>query len=396
MVNVFHISNTDICLDSRIQKELKALSDLAAVSVFVVGVPDSKTYGNTELCPARYYRLRLFTRTLNVFPRAIRYFFELIEFTVKAAKIGGRLKPGIVHCHDTFALPAGWILKKMLGCHLIYDAHELESNKNGQNAILSYATLMIEKFCWKQVDLLVSVSDSITDWYMCNLGAKSSVLVLNSPVIADETRVNFDTQGRRNYFHEKYSIPAEHLIFVYLGILGVGRGIEITLEAFASKSINAHVVFVGYGDLVENIQSYCHKYPNIHLHAPVPHDQVVPFVKSADVGLCLIENVSLSDYYCLPNKLFEYCFAGIHILGSDFPEMRKIIDQYSLGTCCALDPAKVREAIHFLIDHRPSRTNTDVSPLSWEAQAERLVSCYRKLLDSEANIKTNQGKCLKN
>ena len=32
-------------------------------------------------------------------------------------------------------------------------------------------------------------------------------------------------------------------------------------------------------------------------------------IKEADVGLCLVENVSLSDYYCLPNKLFEYAFA---------------------------------------------------------------------------------------
>ena len=79
------------------------------------------------------------------------------------------------------------------------------------------------------------------------------------------------------------------------------------------------------------------KNSNIHLHKKVPHNQVVNLIKSADVGICIIENVSLSDYYCLPNKLFEYSFAGLRVIGSDFPEISNYILSNKLGEVCKIN-----------------------------------------------------------
>jgi glycosyltransferase involved in cell wall biosynthesis len=316
-----------------------------------------------------------------MFPRAIRYFFQMIEFTLKAVTVGREIKPDIVHCHDTFALPAGRLLKEHFGCRLVYDAHELESDKNAQNAILSWATLLIEKACWRQVDLLISVSDSIIDWYMRNLGFKATALVLNAPVIGAESDASFGAQGERGwYFHEKYQIPAGNPVFVYLGMLIRGRGIEICLDAFAAGPSDAHVVFIGSGNLEQTITDYAEREPNIHFHQPVPHDHVVSLVGSADYGLCLVERTSLSDYYCLPNKLFEYGFARIPVLASKFPEISRVVEQYSLGVCCDPDAASVRKVVTHLIQHKAARVTSDIAALSWEAQALRLTTAYRDLL----------------
>lgn len=380
MTQILHISNTDIDVDSRIRKELKALSRLPGVQVSVLGVPDSNEDGAVELDGARYRKLRLVARALKAFPRAIRYFFELIEFTFKVVVTGLRVRPDIVHCHDTFALPAGWLLKRRLGCHLVYDAHELESNKNAQSAILSRATFLIEKFCWKQVDLLVSVSDSIIGWYMRNLGSKPSVLVMNSPATAEEPDARPAAQGRGTYFHRKYRIPADSLVFVYVGMLSPGRGIETCLDAFAAGPNDSHVVFIGFGRLEQTITEYAKRYPNIHFHEAVPHDQVVALVRNADYGLCLVENASLSDYYCLPNKLFEYCFARVPVLASNFPEIGRLVEQYSLGVCCDPAPGTVRAALSQLTQRRAMRVTSDITALSWEAQALRLTAAYRDQL----------------
>jgi glycosyltransferase involved in cell wall biosynthesis len=377
MTRVLHISNTDIEVDSRIRKELKSLSRLPDVQVFVLGVPEVATDGDAELDGARYSKLRLASRALKVFPRAIRYVFQLIEFTFKVVAAGRRIKPDIVHCHDTFALPAGRILKQELGCRVVYDAHELESDKNAQNAILSWATLRIEKICWKQVDLLISVSNSIIDWYMRNLGFKPSVLVLNAPAMARASKTDLTAQGHGTYFHEKYGIPAGSPVFVYLGLLSKGRGIEICLDAFAEGPKDAHVVFIGFGALEQAITEYSGLHSNIHFHDAVPHDQVVALVRSADYGLCLIEKTSLSAYFCLPNKLFEYGFAGIPVLASRFPEMSRLVEQYSLGVCCDPDPISVRAALGQLTKRRAIRVTTDITALSWEAQAARLTAAYR-------------------
>ncbi len=391
MTTNLHISNTDIETDGRIRKELVALAQLEDVEVRVIGIPDSNQGGNVTLDSVRYRKLRMAMRLLGALPRPLRYFFELIEFTIKAVGAGRRMNPDIVHCHDTFALPAGWILKRALGCRLVYDAHELESRKNAQNAILSCATLRIEKACWRQVDLLVSVSESIIEWYKQNLGPKPSVLVLNSPAIAEEPNAKFGDRDRRNYFHEKYGIPPNHLVFVYLGILGPGRGIEMCLDAFAAGPQDAHVVFIGNGRLETAIAAYAMRHPNVHIHHAVPHDHVVPLVRSADYGLCMVENVSLSDYLCLPNKLFEYAFARVRVLASDFPEIKRVVEEYSLGVCCAPNADRVRAELARLAGRRPDRPTLDISALSWDAQAARLRAAYRRELLAAEGVPVSDG-----
>lgn len=380
MTQILHISNTDISVDSRIRKELRALSELPGVQISALGISSASEDGEGRLDGARYWRLRLASRKLRLFPRALRYFFQLIEFTVRVVVVGRRVKPDIVHCHDTFPLLAGWFLKKQLGCRLVYDAHELESSKNAQNAVLSRATFLIEKLCWSQVDLFISVSQSIIGWYMQCLGPKPSVLVLNSPVIREDAGARFSAHERGGYFREKYGIPGDKLVFVYLGMLSSGRGIEICLDAFAAATTDAHVVFVGFGQLEQTIAEHSRRHSNIHFHTAVPHDEVVPLVRSADYGLCLVEKASLSDYYCLPNKLFEYCFARIPVLASNFPEISRLVEQYSLGVCCDPDPASVRATLSQLTKRTAARVMSDITALSWEAQASRLTSVYRDQL----------------
>jgi glycosyltransferase involved in cell wall biosynthesis len=379
---LLHISHTDVRFDSRILKELHGLETLQGYSRVAIGVSREEGASASAQSPnARIITFKLVTRMFSFLPRAPRYALNFLELTAVILVRGLALKPALVHCHDTLVLPAGLVIKLATGCSLVYDAHELESNKNGQTPLLSKITLIIEKLCWRKIDLLVSVSDAINAWYVNYFGPKDHILVLNSPEISTDSEGECDQAARRKYFHRLYDIPDEKLVFLYLGILGAGRGIEICLDAFADPSVHADVVFVGYGELATKIQSYCSKYSNIHLHAPVPHEQVVALARNADVGLCFVENVSLSDYFCLPNKLFEYCFAGLPVLASDFPELRRVVEEYSLGICCTPLASEVRAAIRSVVDNPIPAVSKDLSQLSWSAQASRLRSAYRHLLE---------------
>ena len=90
-----------------------------------------------------------------------------------------------------------------------------------------------------------------------------------------------------------FSIPKDIPVFVYVGAIGNGRGIELLLNSFSDTRVNAHLVFIGWGELVETVQSYEMKCDNIHYHPPVSHQELGKLLSGADVGLCLIENVSL-------------------------------------------------------------------------------------------------------
>lgn len=379
--SILHISHTDIRFDSRILKELVCLSDLKLFQVIGIGfeLDEGATKPNRKY-PFKIKTFRLISR-IKLIPRVIRYTLNFIELTTYLVFQGFKYKPKIVHCHDTLVLPAGAIIKFFHSSKLVYDAHELESNKNGQSRVLSVSTFLIEKLFWNNINLFISVSDSIINWYMERFSKKKSVLILNSPEIGIKKSQNVRTIYKDKYFHRKYQIPKGEKIFIYLGILSKeGRGVDLILNVFSSRNINGHIVFIGYGSMRKKIEEFSELYSNIHYHPPVAHSLVVEISQNADVGLCLIENVSLSDYYSLPNKLFEYAFSGLRVVGSKFPEIEYVIDEYSLGKTCNLDETSLENALNEVINKPDMKKHKNIKNLSWGCQAEKLINAYREML----------------
>ena len=102
---------------------------------------------------------------------------------------------------------------------------------------------------------------------------------------------------------------------------------------------------------------------------------------SADVGLCMIEAVSLSDYLCLPNKLFEYAFAGLPVIASKFPDIAKVVEGYGLGVCADIDVDSISSAMGETCRER-RRVQVDlINNLSWQAQAARLNALYLEVFE---------------
>ena len=225
-----------------------------------------------------------------------------------------KLKPKIIHCHDTLVLPIGILLSIIYSCKIIYDAHELESNKFGQSKSLSLITLWIEKLCWNRINHLITVSTSIGNWYNENLGYKETTVVLNSP----KNRPNNLIPSRT--LRQTYNLNKNDKIFVYVGAFEKGRSIELIIEAFNKlKRNDYYLIFMGFGTLHKYIHEFASKSDKIIIHPPVSSNEVYAVLSKSTAGFCLIENISLSDYYSLPNKLFEYLSANIQVIGSEMP-----------------------------------------------------------------------------
>ncbi|MBJ6915400.1 hypothetical protein JG636_18435, partial [Vibrio cholerae] len=95
---------------------------------------------------------------------------------------------------------------------------------------------------WPKIDGLIVVSPSINKWYAENLGQKESEVILNSPVIDAKSR----EIKKNNYLRERFNISDDKKVFLYIGILGKGRGIELLCEVFKSSDIKSAIVFLGY------------------------------------------------------------------------------------------------------------------------------------------------------
>tara|TARA_B100000524_G_scaffold316832_1_gene195593 strand:+ start:1249 stop:2190 length:942 start_codon:yes stop_codon:yes gene_type:complete len=301
-------------------------------------------------------------------------FLNLAELTLKIVFYSFKLKPDLIHCHDAFSLIPCFIISIFRKTKIVYDAHELESDKNGQNKIFKFITIFFEKIMWRKIDVLISVSDSIIEWYKKNYGFKNSLLLFNKPSLKlKKDKETFDLR-------KKYKIDKNKLLFIYLGDLCDGRGIDLILEVFSKYRIESNVVFLGDGILKDLVLKYSQKFKNIFYHEKVKHDKVVNITKTCDVGLCFIEDISKSDSLSLPNKIFEYASAGINILGSDLPEISKFIKTYQAGIISKYDINHLNKSVKFFERNKLFDIKIKGNNFSWESQEEFLLKIYKDLL----------------
>ena len=192
-IKVLHLTHTDVRLDSRILKELSAIRKNKQTLIMAIGISDDNlSHSKLKEVDKELTSLILYSKLFKYFSLRLTAYLCLLEFQIRLIWKGLLFRPKIIHCHDTIVLPVGVILSILFNSKLIYDAHELESQKNGQSKVLSKITLFIEKISWRFIDLLITVSPSIIDWYQKNLGKKESLLILNSPQLKLE---NYDAES---------------------------------------------------------------------------------------------------------------------------------------------------------------------------------------------------------
>ena len=357
----------NICLSLGIQRGQKVLDSEYSYSVASV----SKTFLNF------YFKKKKRIVIINLFLNIIIW----SEIYVKIMIRGWKFKPEIIHCHDWFMLPAATLLKIVCKTKLIYDAHELESECQGMPRSLKLLARTTESKLWSKVDVFITVSKSIETWYFNKYGNKKSLIIFNSPQIISES---FEVENQDKYNLRKiFSISVRSKIYLYSGRLTSGRGIELILKSFLNVNSDAVLVFLGEGPLSAEIKDLSEKHSNIFYYPSVAHNNVVEVARSADFGLCLIEDASLSDYYCLPNKLFEYAFANLQIIASNLPEIKKIVTECSLGECINNDIHSLMNIIEVndsrQIDLKKPLSN-DLLEFSWEKQKHKLFGLYSSIL----------------
>jgi glycosyltransferase involved in cell wall biosynthesis len=371
-MKILHITHTHVSTDSRIIKEISALAE-NGYDVTAIGSDVDKSRNSiNEISGIKILEISTWSRKLNLKPKLIKHTLSVIELLFRMVPLGIKIKPNIIHVHDTVVLPAGVIIKMITGAKIIYDAHELESDRNGLGKFTKNVVRNFEKLVWDYIDGLIVVSPSIENWYNKNIGCKKTEVIYNSPVLKSEKIIN------NRYFIDCYSIPENCKIFIYVGILEKGRGIDIITEAFTRSSIESHVVFMGYGSYYANLENLSAKFKNIHVHPAVPHSEVVRVIGAANFGLCIVENVSLSDYYCLPNKLFEYYFANVPVLASNFPDIDSFIEKNKCGVTCNVEIESVVKCILEIQNNLKNFDFLNQKEYDWNSQKEKLISFYNE------------------
>lgn len=304
--------------------------------------------------------------------------FKTLVWTLKIPWVLRSRRVTCVNCHSLSALWLCVMLKWQHRSRLVYDTHELETETTSATGIRRPFLKILEKCLIPFVDEVCVVSDSIAAWYQTAYTLGMVEVVRNVPESGIET-----PGGRLNLLREKFNIPPNDLIFIYQGVLSAGRRINQFLEIFKTASPDRHLVLMGYGPLEAKVREATMVNPNIHFLPAVPPAEVLRHTACADIGLCGVENLCLSYYFSLPNKLFEFIAAGIPALVPDFPEMRKIVAANKCGWVIPDHNEDWVKAIHN-VDHHSVRlakahTLDAQQKYAWSGEEKHLNRIYERL-----------------
>jgi glycosyltransferase involved in cell wall biosynthesis len=295
------------------------------------------------------------------------------------------LRPAVIHCHGVFSLAASVAAKLATGAPLVYDPHELETERNGVAGLRQAADRYIERRLIRSCDAVMCVSDSIADWYANEYRIRRPAVVRNIP----DLRLQ-QGGGNESILKRRLGIPESDLLFIYQGGLFRGRRIDQLIRVFERVQPRRHLVLMGYGELEETAKAAAARIPNIHFHPAVPPGEVLKHTSSADVGLTGVENVCLSYYYSLPNKLFEYLSAGIPFLVPAYPEMARLIEQHGCGWVVGEDDDAWIRVIDELtapaIAKARAAVQTTAGTYSWANEESVLIETYRRVLNGSSGM----------
>lgn len=402
MARILHLTHTDIDADPRI---LRAIYSGVKAKHLISAIGISQTENSNEtrttkegtrivnLLRPKYLRRKVNKSSdwdkgshLEVSEgttgplRRILFVFWLLGRTWNIAR---RFQPDIIHAHDTVVLPIAVLISITFKSKVVYDAHELESDKAGSSKLQKKIIFWIEYLSWSWISALVTVSEAIADWYFDHFGSPRAVVILNSPMTSGELEINQNSSPKKS-IREDINASSSDVLCLYIGAFEKGRGIERLIDAFSSPDITAKLVLLGDGSIRSEITSRIIELDNVFALPPVKHHELVDYIKDADYGFSLIENISLSDFLCLPNKMFEYLNAGITIICSDFPEMKRVTTENSFGF--VVD--ETQDALHRLLltisnSSRPQKiSNSRITPFTWESQEIKLQTLYNSICHS--------------
>lgn len=377
-MNNLHICLNEFRYESRVLKQVSTLSNLNEINniyIAALHMPDLKEVEKiSEKILLQRFKLKTRSFGKNIFVQVIKY----IEFVIKILLFYKEKKIKIINVHSLDLLPLGYLFKLFYGSKLIYDTHELETEKNRLTGIRKKLARSVENLLIYKVDHIFVVSNNIANWYYKNYDISKPTVIFNTP--------KFQHLKKNDYFRKKFTIRDDQLIFLYQGGLAEGRGIELLIDYFKNRNDDrAIIIFMGYGIFEKKIRKKSSLCNTIYFHEFVSSSVVLQYTVSADVGFNLIENTCLNHNYCMPNKLFEYIMAELPVIVSDVKEMSEFVQSNNIGLVVKNNEI---EALNYAINEMISKDlNTFRANIkrvarqnSWEHQESKMIKVYKNLL----------------
>lgn len=376
------ITFSPIEFDSRVRRQIKALSesfnvtvflpehskDLASAQVFVLGWKETwrNTTGKdpgrfTRLFASAVYRTRQVLRVVGAHSVADRLPFGF-QWSANRLLSNQKKSFDLVVANDVETLPLAF--RNANGAPVVADLHEYAYGQTqGASLKHKFEAQYLRFICRKYLSRCSEVSvvgQGIADLYFEDFGVKCSVL----PSMPDYRDI------------EPTKVLADNISLVHHGIYTPHRGIEQLITALAQlpEYFSLHLVLVRAPvDELRNLaKSLSLASERIWFYDFVPPDDLASFLNQFDVEVIFVPPTIINHRLGLPNKFFEAIQARLAVVSGPTIEIEKRITDFGIGATTA--SFEVSELVGTLSDLTPEKifgwklaSHEAAKMLNWEA-----------------------------
>lgn len=292
--------------DARVIRAAEAISDLGS-KVVVVSCNSDLRYDNDK------FQSVVFSSTLKGPLLLIRFWLFSICYAIKNKK---SIK--LLYMHDYYVPFIGLLLSKILSKKWVYDAHELLLQRKGHKySMRELFFIILERIAIRKANLVISANEERKRIITYIYKLKSSISVSNIAPCS----------------HNSIGINHENTI-VYQGIMSEERQISKYINMMVLLPEYVKMKLIGNGP---DIDMYKQQVKNLGLEnrviltGRIPYSKLIEESKVCKIGIVSYLMDDLNNYYCSPNKLYEYVQSGIPVIVSPQPFLVSVVKTYKIG-----------------------------------------------------------------
>jgi glycosyltransferase involved in cell wall biosynthesis len=291
------------------------------------------------------------------------------------------MRADIYHACELTALPACYIVSRLLRKPLIFEIYDLqfpvpETGVAFWRRVGAYLYGILLPRCAAVIVTSPFHTKEIRDRFR----TPALALVRNIPKYREVQK----TDRLRQYL----GLSPSTRIALYQGYIQSDRGLDALVHVAPFLEVDTVIVIKGKGSDQARLEALIADRgvaDRIKVIPFVPYDEMLDWVASADIGLIVHPpDFSLNVQTLLPNKLFEYLMAGLPVLTSDIGAVVDIVQDYDVGqVVTSVEPGAIGAAINAMLAddaalHRMSQNALEAArnELNWEKESLQLVRLY--------------------
>jgi glycosyltransferase involved in cell wall biosynthesis len=323
-------------------------------------------------------------------PKRVNKIRRHMLFWWVALRTARRTRPSVVVAENFFTTLPGWISARLCRAKLVYDAYELIiPDPTRLMSKRDYFWYLLERWTVRRADLVIAANEERSSLMAAHYHLKQAPVVMRNIPQRIETGVQDNTVLQR-YSELSRRTPDEVLV-LYQGDVTLARGIGRFVEALRYLPPRFRLVVVGGGPDLDRlkVQVKAHgREGQFTALGRVPHRLLPAITRLADVGIVTYSFQGLNNIYCAPNKIYEYAQAGLPVVATSQPPLRRLVESYGIGRLVGEhdSPEEVAAVIREVAENKARYTEALLRFLQdhkWEDEAKRVRAALDSILVEE-------------